>query len=202
MNSAIGLNICAIIARIRRYKSIIKKYDGYQRVLASLIYKFFNKKSSGTYTSVGAVKSEIMSSQELAEELQKTIVRKLEKRKVYLIFRDKIWGVDLAYMQLISKFNKGICFLLCVTDIFSKYTCAAPLKDKKDITITNAFQKILHLFLNLCKPNKMWAAKGSEFYNGSIKLWLRGNNIERYSTHNEEKSVVVERFIRTLKNEI
>ena len=76
-------------------------------------------------------------------------------------------GSDLANMQLISKFNKGFRFLLCVIDIYSKYTWVIPLKDKKRITITNAFQNILDE--SNPKPNKIWADKGSEFYNRLIK---------------------------------
>ena len=101
-------------------------------------------------------------------------------------------------MQLISKFNKRIRFLLCVIDIFSKYGCVVHLKDKAGVTIINAFQKILDESGQ--KPNIIWVDKGSEFYNRSMKSWLQGNNIEMYSTHNEGKSVVAERFIRTLKN--
>ena len=103
-------------------------------------------------------------------------------------------------MQLISKFNKGFRFLLCVIDIFSKYAWVVPLKDKKGITITNAFQNILKESNK--KPKKIWVDKGSEFYNSSFKKWLKDNDIEMYSTHNEGKSVVVERFIRTLKTKI
>ena len=73
-------------------------------------------------------------------------------------------------MQLISKSNKGFRFLLCVIDIYSKYACVIPLKDKKGITITNAFQKILKESNR--KPNKIWVDKGSEFYNRSMKSWL------------------------------
>ena len=98
-------------------------------------------------------------------------------------------------MQLISKFNKGFRFLSCVIDIYSKYAWVIPLKDKKGTTITNAFQKILKE-LNF-KPSKIWVDEGSEFYSRSMKSWLG-----MYSTHNEEKSVVAEKFIRTLKNKI
>ena len=84
-----------------------------------------------------------MSNKELAEELHKPIIRKSKRRKVYSSFIDNIWGADLADMQLISTLDKGICLLLCVIDIFSKYAWAIPLKDKKGITVTNAFQKIL-----------------------------------------------------------
>ena len=69
--------------------------------------------------------------EQLAKESHKTIIRKSKKRKVYSGFKDNIWGADLADMQLISKFNKGFRFLLCVIDIFSKYTWVVPLKDKK-----------------------------------------------------------------------
>ena len=101
-------------------------------------------------------------------------------------------------MQLISKFNKGFRVLLCVIDIFSKYAWAVPSKDKKGISIVNAFQKISKEFER--KPNKIWVDKGSEFYNHFFKKWLKDNDIEMYSIHNEGKSVVAERFIRTLKN--
>ena len=70
-------------------------------------------------------------------------------------------------MQLISKFNKGFRFLLCVIDIFSKYAWVVPLKDKKGVSIVNAFQKILDKSGR--KPNKIWFDKGSEFYNSSFK---------------------------------
>ena len=92
-------------------------------------------------------------------------------------------------MQLISKFNKGFRFLLCVIGIYSKYAWVVPLKDKKDVSIVNAFQSILKESNR--KPNKIWVDKGSEFYNRSMKSWLGKNDIEMYSTHNEGKSVVV-----------
>ena len=97
-------------------------------------------------------------------------------------------------MKIISKFNKGCRFLLCVIDIFSKYAWLVPLKDKKVITITNAFQKILDDSNR--KPNKIWVDQGSKFYNSYFKKWLKDNDIEMYSIHNEGKSVVAERFIR------
>ena len=89
---------------------------------------------------------------------------------------------------------------MCVIDVFSNYAWVVPLKDKKGITITNGFQKILEEFNR--KPTKTWADKGSEFYNISFKKWLKDNDIEMYSIHNKRKSVVAERFTRTLKNKI
>ena len=103
-------------------------------------------------------------------------------------------------MQLISKFNKGFTFLLCVIDIFSKYAWVVPLKDKKGISIVNAFQKILKESDR--KPNKIWVDKGSKFYNNSFKKWLKDNGIEMYSIHNDGKSGVAERFISTLKTKM
>ena len=100
-------------------------------------------------------------------------------------------------MQLISKFNKGLRFLLCAIDIYSKHVWVIRLKVKKDITITNAFQKVLDKPNR--KPSKRWVDKGSEFYNKSVRSWLEQDGIEIYSTYNERKSVIAERFIRTLK---
>ena len=72
-------------------------------------------------------------------------------------------------MQLISRCNKGIRFLLCVIDIFSKYACVVPLKDKKGVSIVTAFQSILKQSNR--KPNEIWVEKGSEFYNTFSKKW-------------------------------
>ena len=119
---------------------------------------------------------------------------------MYSSFEDNIWGDDLADMQLISKYNKGIRYLLCAIDLFSKYAFVVSLKDKKGTTIVNAFQSILDNSKRT--PNKLWFDQGSEFYNTHFKKWLKDNNIEMYSTHNEGKSVIAERFIRTLKNKI
>ena len=109
-------------------------------------------------------------------------------------------GADLADMQLLSKYNKGIRFLLCVIDTFSKYAWDVPLKDKKGVSIATAFQSILKQTNR--KPNKIWVDKGSEFCNASFKKWLQDNDIVMYSTLSEGKSAVAERFIRTLKSKI
>ena len=103
-------------------------------------------------------------------------------------------------MQLLSKFNKRIKYLLFVIDLFSKYAFAVPLNDKKGVSIVNAFQSILDKSGR--KPNKIWVDQGSEFYNHNFKKWLANNDISMYSTHNEGQSVVAERFIRTLKNKL
>ena len=137
------------------------------------------------------------SSSILADELHKPINRKFNKRKVYSQFKDNIWGVDLADMQSLSRKNKGIKYLLCAIDLYSKYAFVISLKDKKGISIVNAFNKIIKQSKR--KPNKIWVDQGGEFYNNVFEKWLSDNNINMYSTYNEGKSVAAERFIRTLK---
>ena len=100
-------------------------------------------------------------------------------------------------MQSLSKYNKGNKYLLCAIGLFSKYAWVIPIKDKKGVSIVNAFQKIISKGR---KPNKIWVDQGSEFYNNSFKEFLKIINIEMYSTYNEGKSAFAERFIRTLKN--
>ena len=90
-----------------------------------MVYNFFDKKTAGS-----GIKS-MPQNEQLAEELHKHIIKKFKKMKVYSAFKDNIWGADLADMQLISKFNKGFRFLLCVIDIFRKYAWVVSLKDKK-----------------------------------------------------------------------
>ena len=159
-----------------------------------MVYKFFDKKTTGS------VIKPMPQNEQLAEELNKPTIRIFKKRKVYSTFKDNIWGTDLADMQLLSKFNKRFTFLLCVIDIFSKFAWVVPSKDKKGISIVNAFQDILKKSSR--KPNKIWVDKGSEFYNNCFKKCLQDNDIVIYSTHNEGKFVVAERFIRILKNKI
>ena len=102
-------------------------------------------------------------------------------------------------MQSLSKYDKGIKYLLCAIDLFSKYVWVIPIKHKKRTNIVNAFKKIIS---EKRKPNKIWVDQRSEFYNKSLKDFLKTNNTEMYSTYNEGKSFVAERFIRTLKNKI
>ena len=179
------------------------KYDGYQRGLASMVHKFFDKKSASLAdksTEGSGVNTKLApQNQQLAEELHKHVIKKIKKRKIHAAFKDNIWGADLADMQLLSRYNKGIRFLLCVIDIFSKYAWVVPLKDKKGASIVTAFQSILKQSNR--KPNKIWVDKGSEFYNVSFNNGCKAM-IVMYSTHNEGKSVVAERFIRTLKSKI
>ena len=155
------------------------KYDGYQRGLASMVYKFFDKKSKGSGINEP--------NYQLADELHKPVTKILKKTKVYSSFRDNIWGVDLADMQSLSKFNNGYKYLLCAIDLFSKYAWVIPLRDKKGTSTVKAFQRIISQGR---KPNKIWVDQGGEFYNKSFKDFLKINNIKMYSTYNTGKSVV------------
>ena len=164
-----------------------------------MVYKFFDKKSTGS--GFKKLKNTTKpSSSILADELHKPIIRKFNNRKVYTQFKDNIWGVDLADMQSLSRKNKGIKYLLRAIDLYSKYAFVIPLKDKKGISVVNAFNKIIKQFNR--KPNKIWVDQGGEFYNNVFEKWLSDNIINMYSTYNEGKSVVAERFIRTLKNKL
>ena len=125
-----------------------------------MVYKFFDKKSSGS--GIAATEPNY----QLADELHRQIIRKFEKRKVYSSFRDNIWGVDLAYIQSLSKYNKGIKYLLCAIDLFSKYAWVFPLRDKKGVSIVNAFQNLIS---ERRKPNKIWVDQGSQFCNNFFK---------------------------------
>ena len=120
-----------------------------------MVYKFFYK--NATDSGVNAH----VNNEKLTEELHKPIIKNFKKRTVYSGFKGNICGADLADMQLISKFNKGFRHLLCVIDIFSKYTWIVPLKDKRGVSIVKALQKVLDKSGR--KPNKTWVDKGTEF---------------------------------------
>ena len=99
-----------------------------------MVYKFFEKKSKGS-----GITNEF--NYQLANELHKPIIKKFKKRKDYSSFKDNIWGVDLADMQSLSRYNKGFKYLLCAIDLFGKYAWVFPIKDKKGTTFVNAFKK-------------------------------------------------------------
>ena len=129
----------------------------------------------------------------LAEELYKRIRRKFKKRRVLVNGIDKIWAADLVDMQAFAKFNRDVKYLLAVIDVFSKYGWLIPLKDKTGRSVAS----VLKTIFDERKPEKMWIDKGKEFYNKDVK-----DLIELYSTENEEKSSVVERWIRTMKEKM
>ena len=135
-------------------------------------------------------------SNELADELHKPIRRKFTKRYVFANNVDDIWAADLVEMQSFARSNKGYKYLLMIIDVFSKYGWVVPLKTKTGIEVADAFQ---HLWETQKPPLKLWTDKGKEFYNKTMKRLLQKHNVELYSTENEEKSSVVERWNRTIK---
>ena len=145
----------------------------------------------GVTTGTGYIKNKNFSV--LAEELHKPIKRKFKKRKVLVSGIDKIWAADLADMKAFKDYNDGYTFLLLVIDIFSKYGWIVPLKNKKGETVAEALKNIFEER----KPEKLWTDKGTEFKNKDVKKL-----IEIYNTENEEKSSIVERWIRTMKEKM
>ena len=128
---------------------------------------------------------------QLADQLHKPINKNFRKRKVYVNGIDKIWAADLVDIQSFSKFNRGIKYLLTVIDVFSKLGWMLPLKDKTGVSVSKALKEIF----KQRKPEKLWMDKGKEFYNKHVNAL----GVELYSTENEEKSSVVERWNQTMK---
>ena len=139
-------------------------------------------------------------SQQLAEELHKPITRNFRKRRVISYGVDKIWAADLVETQKFSKWNKGIKYLLTVIDVFSKYGWIVALKDKKTESVSSAFDEIFKKSKR--KPEKLWSDKGSEFISKHFKDFLKTHHITLYHTENEEKSSIVERRNKTMKNKM
>ena len=118
-----------------------------------MVYKFFDKRSSGSGVATDPI-------YQLANDLHRQINGNFKRRKLYSSFRENIWDLDLVDMQSLSKYNRGIRCLLCAIDLFSKYAWVVPLKDKKGISIVNAFQKVISKGR---KPNEIWVDQGGEF---------------------------------------
>ena len=146
--------------------------------------------------------------EKLADELHKPIRRNFPKRRVIVHNVDDIWCSDLVDMQKLSKWNKGYKYLLMVLDLFSKYGWMVPLKTKTGLEVSKAFEsifrqnKVLGVKGTGSKPKKLWVDKGKEYYNKNVLDLLAKNNIEIYSTENEEKSSVCERWNRTVKEKM
>ena len=137
--------------------------------------------------------------QNLANELHKPVRRKFLKRKVFVKGIDDTWAADLVEMGSLSEWNEGIRYLLMVIDVFSKYGWIRSLKNKRGETVANAFVSI---FSEGRTPKKLWINKGREFWNKNVEEVMNKFGVERYSTQNEEKSSVVERWNRTIKGRI
>ena len=134
---------------------------------------------------------------QLANELHKPVRRRFDKRTVFAKQVDDIWAADLVVVSPFSRSNKGCKYLLTVINVFSKYGWIVPLKTETGKEVAQAFRKLLSLAGH---PGRLWKDKSTEFNNQQLKAVLAANNVTLYSTENEDKSVVVERWNRTMKN--
>ena len=135
----------------------------------------------------------------LVKELLKPKFKRFKRRHVSSLGVDRIWTADLADMQKYARQNKGYKYIVVVLDVFSRYSWARPLKDKTGESVTKAFKDI---FKEGYCSSYLWTDKGTEFYNASMREMLKSKNIKLYSTHNEPKAMIAERFIRTLRKKI
>ena len=165
-------------------------------VLKSLsLGKTFREILDSLTTAIGAG---IQWTNNMANELHKPVRKKFPKRFVFVRHVDDVWGADLVELPKISKKNSGFKYILMVIDVFSKYGWAVPLKTKTGKEVTSALQTIF----KENKPKKLWVDKGKEFYNKDVSEVLKKNNIQIYSTNNDEKCSVIERWNRTIKTQL
>ncbi len=132
----------------------------------------------------------------MSNELHKPIITKFKRRKVYSKDTDHIWSSDLIELNN----DMGYRYALTVIDLRSRFAWVVPLKNKRGHTLMLAFQQIFNKSKR--KPKKLWTDEGTEFYNKIFMKFLKGEGIKLYSTFNEGKAVVIERFNRTLKEKL
>ena len=137
---------------------------------------------------------------DLTTELLKSKRKTFQRRRIFSPDVDHIWTMDLLDIHRFSRQNTNFRFILVVLDVFSRFAWARPLKDKTAKSVANSLQDIITTSGR--KPKKIWSDKGTEFYNSTVNSLLQRNNIELYSTHNEPKASIAERFIRTLRGKI
>ena len=135
----------------------------------------------------------------LAKELLKPRIKRFKRRHVTSLGVDRIWTADLADFHKYARQNKGYKYILVVLDVFSRYAWARPLKDKTGVSVTQAFKDI---FKEGNHSSFLWTDGGTEFYNAPMQEMLKSKDIHLYSTHNEPKAMIAERFIRTLRKKI
>ena len=137
---------------------------------------------------------------ELTKELLKPKRKRFPRRRIFSPNINSIWTMDLLDIHQFSRQNKNFRYILVVLDIFSRFAWVRPLKDKTGTSVARALQDIITTSGK--KPHKIWSDRGTEFYNATVAHLLERNNIKLYSTHNEPKASIAERFIRTLRNKI
>ena len=137
---------------------------------------------------------------QLAKELLKPKLKRFPRRGVFSPAVNAIWGGDLMDVHQYSRINKNYKFILVLIDVFSKYAWTRPLKNKSSSVVARAFADIFNTSKK--SPQKLWTDRGTEFYNASVREIFKQYNVQLYSTFNEPKSMVAERFIRTLRQKI
>ena len=135
---------------------------------------------------------------QLAEELHRPVRKRFPKRYVFVRNVDDIYGADLVDMRALAKQNQNFRYILMVIDVFSKFGWAIPLKTKTGVVVSEALGRIFKK--NRCK--KLWVDLGGEFYNKNVDKLLKKYKIEIYSTGNDEKCSVIERWNRTIKSQL
>ena len=138
--------------------------------------------------------------QQLTRELLKPKRNRFPRRRIFSPNVDSIWTMDLLDIHQLSRQNKNFRYILVVLDIFSRFAWARPLKDKTGVSVARALEDIMTTSGR--KPYKIWSDRGTEFYNATVARLFERNDIRLYSTHNEPKASIAERFIRTLRGKI
>ena len=136
----------------------------------------------------------------LAKELLKPKLKRFPRRRVFSPNVDKIWTMDLMVVEKYSRQNKNYKYILVVLDLFSRFAWARPLKTKTGLEVSQALKDIFTKSDR--KPTRIWSDDGTEFFNAHVQKLLRDNNIMLYSTFNEPKAAIAERFIRTLRRKM
>lgn len=143
----------------------------------------------------------------IADEIHKPVRRVFARRRVHAEYKDQVWSMDLVDMSEWSKENDGERYMLTIVDVFTRYAWAVPMKSKSAIDTFAAFISVVDLGR---VPARLWVDQGKEFYNSVFKKWMNlregkpvmGFPVIMYSTFGESKSVIVERFNRTLKTKM
>ena len=138
---------------------------------------------------------------QLVKELLKPKKHRFMRRKIFSPSVDDLWTADLADVHKYSRQNRGYNFILVVLDVFSRYAWARPLKNKTGVQCADAFDDILTKSGRT--PKRLWVDRGTEFHNVDVRRqFLDANGIQIYTTYNEPKAAIAERFIRTLRSKI
>ena len=137
---------------------------------------------------------------QLARELLKSKQNRFSRRRIFSPNVNSIWTMDLLDIHQFARHNKNYRFILVVLDIFSRFAWARPLKNKSGVSVAKAFEDIISESDK--KPHKVWSDRGTEFYNAAVARLFERNKIKLYSTYNEPKASIAERFIRTLRGKI